>query len=68
MSCKGICDRMLAPKPVGVGRYASGQKRCQACCAYITCITLRCPCCNGKLRTKPRNTKYKNKLRSLNDQ
>jgi hypothetical protein len=31
MTCKGICIRHKAQKPVGSGRYASGQKRCQIC-------------------------------------
>ena len=31
MTCKGICIRHKAQKPVGVGRYAIGQKRCQVC-------------------------------------
>ncbi len=29
MTCKGICVRYKAQKPVGTGRYASGQRRCQ---------------------------------------
>jgi len=28
MTCKGICPRYKAQKPVGTGRYASGQRRC----------------------------------------
>jgi len=31
MTCKGICIRHKAEKPMGIGRYASGQKRCQIC-------------------------------------
>ena len=31
MTCKGICVRYKAQKPVGTGRYASGQRRCQIC-------------------------------------
>ncbi|SVC13326.1 uncharacterized protein METZ01_LOCUS266180, partial [marine metagenome] len=26
MTCKGICTRYKAQKPVGTGRYASGQR------------------------------------------
>jgi hypothetical protein len=29
MVCKGICIRHKAQKPTGIGRYSSGQKRCQ---------------------------------------
>ena len=66
MSCKGVCDRLRALKPSGKGRYQSGQKRCQSCSIFITTIALRCPCCNERLRGKPRNLKYKEKLRASN--
>src|SRR2546422_3356621 len=64
MTCKGICTRHKAQKPVGAGRYASGQKRCQICEIFIKWEGLWCPCCGYRLRTKPRNLKYKAKLRS----
>jgi hypothetical protein len=35
MTCKGICVRYKAQKPVGTGRYASGQRRCQICEIFI---------------------------------
>nr|AIF09427.1 hypothetical protein [uncultured marine thaumarchaeote KM3_36_H05] len=35
MTCKGICTRYKAQKPVGTGRYASGQRRCQICEIFI---------------------------------
>lgn len=63
MSCKGICDRYKAQKPTTGGRYASGQKRCQMCEIYIKWEGLWCPCCCYKLRSKPRNRIYKEKLR-----
>ncbi|HEY3094695.1 MAG TPA: hypothetical protein VGJ42_02935, partial [Nitrososphaera sp.] len=49
---------------VGSGRYASGQKRCQICEIFIKWDGLWCPCCGYRLRTKPRNLKYKAKLRA----
>jgi hypothetical protein len=64
MTCKGICIRHKAQKPVGSGRYASGQKRCQICEIFIKWDGLWCPCCGYRLRTKPRNLKYKAKLRA----
>jgi len=64
MTCKGICVRHKAQKPIGFGRYASGQKRCQICEIFINWEGLWCPCCGYRLRTKPRNLKYKAKLRS----
>jgi hypothetical protein len=63
MTCKGICARHKAQKPTGVGRYASGQKRCQICEIFIKWDGLWCPCCGYRLRTRPRNLKYKEKLR-----
>ena len=64
MTCKGICTRYKAQKPVGTGRYASGQRRCQICEIFINWEGLWCPCCGYRLRTKPRNLKYKAKLRA----
>jgi hypothetical protein len=63
MTCKGICSRHKAHKPVGMGRYANGQKRCQICEIFLKWEGLWCPCCGYRLRTKPRNLKYKAKLR-----
>ena len=64
MTCKGICIRHKARKPVGSGRYAIGQKRCQICELFIEWKGLWCPCCGYRLRTRPRNLKYKAKLRA----
>jgi hypothetical protein len=51
MTCKGICIRHKAQKPVGFGRYANGQKRCQICEIFIKWDGLWCPCCGYRLRT-----------------
>jgi hypothetical protein len=59
MTCKGICLRHRAQKPVESGRYASGQKRCQVCEIFIKWDLFWCPCCGYKLRTKPRNSIFK---------
>lgn len=45
-----------------MGRYASGQRRCQICEIYIKWEGLWCPCCGYRLRTKPRNVIYKQRL------
>jgi len=62
-TCKGVCVRYKAKianrRGVGMGRYASGKKRCQGCEIYIRYEGLYCPCCARKLRTVPRNKKYK---------
>ena len=64
MTCKGICIRHRAQKPLATGRYANGQKRCQICELYMRWDSLFCPCCGYRLRTKPRSLKYKIKLRT----
>ena len=35
MVCKGICVRHKAMKPIGIGRYSTGQKRCQICEIFL---------------------------------
>ena len=63
MGCKGVeCVRHKASKPANMGRYAAGQARCQVCEIFMNYNGLNCPCCNFKLRRKPRNLKYKTKL------
>ena len=63
MTCKGICIRHKAHKPYCSGRYATGNKRCQICEIFIKWDGLWCPCCGYKLRTRPRHSKFKAKLR-----
>lgn len=64
MVCKGICIRHKATKPTGAGRYSSGQKRCQICEIFLIWDANNfCPCCGYRLRGRPRNLKYKTKLR-----
>ena len=62
MTCKNVCENYKATKPVGTGRYASGQRRCQVCQIFIKWEGLWCPCCGYRLRTKPRKLAYKIKL------
>ncbi len=64
MVCDGVtCLRYKAKKPKGMGRYASGQSRCQTCVLFMYWNGDRCPCCETKLRKNPRSAKYKTKLR-----
>jgi hypothetical protein len=67
MACKGVCIRYKASKPTSGGRYANGQRRCQVCEMYMEWEGLWCPCCGYRLRTKPRNLKYKAKLREAQE-
>jgi len=62
MSCKDVCKKFRALKPIGtIGRYASGQKRCQICDLFVNWEGIHCPCCGKKLRATPRNSIYKKK-------
>lgn len=63
MTCRGICFHHRAPKPVGSSRYATGQKRCQNCEIFMRWNNLWCPCCGSKLRTKSRNSNFKQTFR-----
>ncbi len=64
MTCKGICIRHKAPRPVIGNRYSTGQKRCQICEIFLRWDGLWCPCCGYRLRMKPRNLKSESKLRA----
>jgi len=63
--CKGICTRYKAKRgSTKLGWYRQGFKRCQLCEIFIKWNDgLHCPCCGSRLRTKPRNRKYKEQLR-----
>jgi len=78
--CLGICKRYQVKKPAkGKGRYETGQARCQTCEIWIDhngCLLKdgspategsmgwTCKCCNFRVRKKPRNSFYKEKLRN----
>jgi len=64
MPCRGLCEKFKATKPKGIGRYFSGQKRCTTCDIFINYEGLWCPCCLYRLRSNPRATMNKLKLRS----
>ena len=57
--CMGKCKEYKALKPIGVGRYAIGQKRCNFCEIFIEIDNISCPCCNSQLRCLPRSRKGK---------
>ncbi len=63
--CKGNCIQFKARKPVTGGRYEAGQYRCQTCEIYMTEHGVdghSCKCCNMRVRSKPRNSFYKEKF------
>ncbi len=76
--CKDICKKFKVKKPPSGSRYGSGQGRCQTCDVWVdfrwvhmkdgTPATIDsmgwfCDCCNYRIRQKPRNKLYKEKLR-----
>lgn len=63
MSCKGVCIRYKAMKEAKAGRYIVGQKRCQVCDIFMRWDGIWCPCCGYRLRSLPRNSKYKQKVK-----
>jgi hypothetical protein len=58
MPCNGLCIRDKASRG-----YANGHKRCNHCDLFVKWEGLWCPCCGYRLRTKPRHSKFKTKLR-----
>ena len=53
MGCKGICIRYKYAGNNREGLYQNSVKRCQICEIYIVYDSgNRCPCCNGKMRTR----------------
>lgn len=66
MVCKGICHRYKSGKPHGINsRYEFGQKRCSICEIFIKWDGKHCPCCGYVLRTKPKGTQTRLRLRML---
>ena len=78
-TCSRICKQFRVTKPTGIGRYESGQCRCQTCDIWLDhkgchlkdgspakddSVGWFCNCCNFRVRRNPRNIEYKTKLRS----
>jgi len=54
--CRGVCVKYDLP----INSYLNGQlKRCTTCDIFLIEIYERCPCCNSKLRVKPKSSKDK---------
>ena len=45
----------------------SRPRRCQVCEIFLKWNGLWCPCCGYRLRTRPRNSKFKAELRANNE-
>lgn len=59
MTCRRICKKYHAGVIPRIGRYASGQKRCNECEIFMYVDGEQCPCCGTSLRSKPRSKKLK---------
>jgi hypothetical protein len=59
MGCNGLCDQYYAKRPLNGQRYIAGQKCCITCQIWIKYDGHHCPCCNFRLRTKPRGRKQR---------
>ena len=59
--CIGKCKNYKAHKPIEIGRYAAGQKRCNYCEIFLEYDGICCPCCKRQLRCLPRSRKGKEK-------
>lgn len=66
--CNGVCKKYQATKQSGTSRYAAGQKRCQICEIFMNVEGLWCPCCGYRLRSHPRHSINKQKLRDYKAQ
>lgn len=81
-TCKGICKKFHVKRPVSGKRYSSGQGHCQTCDTWLDHNGCRlkdgtaaqknsvgwfCNCCNVRVRQKPRNKVYKEKLRKIKE-
>lgn len=64
--CKSKCEGFLAKSIPHKGRYISGQKWCKVCDVFLNFKKFVCPCCGCKLRTTPRNTKFRIKKQNAN--
>ncbi|HII36810.1 MAG TPA: hypothetical protein HA319_07465 [Nitrosopumilaceae archaeon] len=62
MICREICVKYKAYRTLRGSRYTTGQKRCNLCNIFLKWDGLFCPCCNYKLRQRPRNRKFKEKF------
>ncbi len=77
-TCKEICKKFIVKKPTSGSRYGAGQGRCQTCDvwidyrgahtkdgspAVIDSLGWFCDCCNYRIRQKPRNKVYKERLK-----
>ncbi len=59
--CKGVCVLHHDTKNcvTHMGEDRPNYKRCKNCAVFIRTEAVYCPCCNFRLKTSPRNPKYR---------
>jgi predicted amidophosphoribosyltransferase len=65
-TCNNLCGVLKAKgkKPTFL-KYKNGLKYCSICRVWFEFFRRRCPCCNMKLRTRPRSWSSKKKYREM---
>ena len=58
-TCHGLCEHLKSHSIKNNLRYQMGHKRCSLCALFFITDEIRCPCCQTKLRVKPRTRKRK---------
>lgn len=58
-TCLGVCVRYKTEVTVTTSPYLQGKRYCGECAVWMGRELVMCPCCGGKLRTAPRNRRYK---------
>ncbi|TBR22896.1 MAG: hypothetical protein EPO63_06590 [Candidatus Nitrosotenuis sp.] len=64
ITCKGFCSNIK--EKLESKTYDGGAKRCTCCGIFLFSQKSRCPCCNNRLRTKPRGGKKSLNASQLN--
>ena len=65
MVCKDLCRRYIAKHKKHGSYYDAGAKRCVACGKFLMWEGLWCPCCSGRLRTRPSRFNTKDLIRRV---
>ena len=58
MNCRSVCITKYGGRRTAKG-YASGYKWCSDCAASVKWYGIHCPCCGQRLRSSPKNSRYR---------
>ncbi len=62
-----IAGMKLETRAGNRGSFRLGYKRCSKCQYFILYDGIRCPCCNGLLKSKPSNNTSRRKFYEYNE-